>query len=345
MTDVTTPRTAADTAPPPGIGAPEDDLPVLPHAAPTPAGVEAARPPSWFARQVTPARLRGFAGSLVPPVLGIGGFLVLWAVFAARIDTSLGTLPGPGAVWDAGVGLWAAFLAPRDGERAFYAAQDATNVQRAAEGLEPHNFVFNGPVTFVDQIWTSLRTVMLGFAIGTFIAVPIGLLSGLSKTFNGAINPLVQIFRPVSPLAWLPIVTVIISAAITSSDPLLPKAFIISALVVTLCSLWPTLINTSVGASSVPKDLINVADVAASRGIKITTTTCDDPSPQGPELPIQVFAPAGSPHPPPPPPPTTFNPFQNPHQTTKKKQQKTQKKQKQNKKKKTKKKKQQKKNL
>ncbi|MEM9607812.1 MAG: ABC transporter permease [Actinomycetota bacterium] len=262
MTDVTTPPTAAGAAAPPGIAArAEDDLRVLPDADPTPDTVEEAAAPSWFARQVTPARLRAFAGSLVPPVLGIGGFIVLWAIFAARIDTSLGTLPGPGEVWDAGVGLWDAFLASREEEQAFYAAQEATNVQRVADGLPPQNFVFNGPVTFVDQIWTSLRTVMLGFAIGTFIAVPIGLLSGLSKTFNGAINPLVQIFRPVSPLAWLPIVTVIISAAITSPDPLLPKAFIISALVVTLCSLWPTLINTSVGASSVPNDLINVADV------------------------------------------------------------------------------------
>jgi nitrate/nitrite transport system permease protein len=86
-------------------------------------------------------------------------------------------------------------------------------------------------------------------------------MAGLNTRFNAAINPLVQIMKPVSPLAWLPIVTMVISAMITSADPLLPKAFVISALVVMLCSLWPTLINTAVGTSSIDKDLLNVGKV------------------------------------------------------------------------------------
>ena len=53
----------------------------------------------------------------------------------------------------------------------------------------------------------------------------------------------------------------VISAMITSADPILPKAFVISALVVMLCSLWPTLINTAVGTSSIDKDLLNVGRV------------------------------------------------------------------------------------
>ena len=51
-----------------------------------------------------------------------------------------------------------------------------------------------------------------GFLFATLIAVPLGILCGLSPTFNAAINPLVQIFKPVSPLAWLPIVTMVVSA-------------------------------------------------------------------------------------------------------------------------------------
>jgi nitrate/nitrite transport system permease protein len=62
-------------------------------------------------------------------------------------------------------------------------------------------------------------------------------------------------------LAWLPIVTMVIAATMTSPDPILPKSFVISALVVSLNSLWPTLINTSVGAASVDKDLLNVGKV------------------------------------------------------------------------------------
>ena len=91
--------------------------------------------------------------------------------------------------------------------------------------------------------------------------MPLGVLCGLSKTVNTAINPLVQIFKPVSPLAWLPMVTMVVSALYVSSDPLFPKSFLISAITVTLCSLWPTLINTAVGVASIDKDLINVGRV------------------------------------------------------------------------------------
>lgn len=211
-------------------------------------------------KQFSATIAKGFS-ALWPPALGISGFLLLWAVLAPRVDTSLGSLPGPIEVLEAGRGLWDEFIAARAEEAAFYEAQELRNAEFAAAGQPLQDFQFSGPPTFLDQIWTSLRTVALGFFIGTVIAIPLGLLSGLSRTFQRAINPLVQIFKPVSPLAWLPIVTMVISATVTADDPILPKAFIISALVVTLNSLWPTLINTSVGASSVDQDLLNVGEV------------------------------------------------------------------------------------
>jgi nitrate/nitrite transport system permease protein len=125
---------------------------------------------------------------------------------------------------------------------------------------------YTGKPTFIDQITTSLATVALGFFIATVIAIPLGIASGLSKTVQGAINPLIQIFKPVSPLAWLPIVTMIVSALYLDPSELLPKSVLISAITVTLCSLWPTLINTAMGVSSVDKDLINV-----SRVLKLST--------------------------------------------------------------------------
>ena len=209
----------------------------------------------------TVARLKSIWSSLWPPVLGIGGFLLLWAVVASRVNTQIGQLPGPAQVWDAAVGLFDAWRDTRAAEAAFLTQQEADNAVRIANGEPTVNFPFNGPVTIVDQIWTSLRTVTFGFFIGTVVAVPLGLAAGLSKTFGKAINPLVQIFRPVSPLAWLPIVQLVIAAAITSTNPTFEKAFLISAIVVTLNSLWPTLINTQIGASSVDKDLLNVAEV------------------------------------------------------------------------------------
>jgi len=121
---------------------------------------------------------------------------------------------------------------------------------------------FNGKGTYLDQIGTSLFTVFTGFFLATLVAVPLGLLCGMSPTINTAINPLIQIFKPVSPLAWLPIVTLVVSALyVTDNDSWFEKSFLTSAITVTLCSLWPTLINTAVGVSSIDKDLVNVGKV------------------------------------------------------------------------------------
>lgn len=194
------------------------------------------------------------------PIIGIVSFLLLWAVLAPQVNTSLGELPGPLDVAGQGAALFDEWSATQDEKAAFYAAQEARNAALPA-GSTPTNFEYSGSPTFLDQIITSLETVALGFLLATIVAVPIGLVCGLSKNVYAAINPLIQIMKPVSPLAWLPIVTMVISATITSADPLFPKSFVISAIVVMLCSLWPTLINTTVGTSSIDKDLLNVGRV------------------------------------------------------------------------------------
>lgn len=120
---------------------------------------------------------------------------------------------------------------------------------------------YTGKPTYYQQIWTSIKTVFFGFLIGSAIAIPLGIMTGLSVTANAAINPIIQIFKPVSPLAWLPIVTMVVSAAVATNDGMFSKSFLVSAITVTLCSLWPTLINTSLGVSSIDKDLISVSKV------------------------------------------------------------------------------------
>jgi nitrate/nitrite transport system permease protein len=221
-----------------------------------------AAPPSAAAAAL--AKKVGAVGkSLIAPVFGILAFLALWAVLAPQVDTSLGALPGPAEVTEQGISLYEEWSAAKEAEAQFYADQDARNAAAIAAG-DPgsvRDFDYAGPPTFLDQIFTSLKTVALGFALATLVAVPIGLVCGLSPLVNAAINPLVQIMKPVSPLAWLPIVTMVISATITSADPVLAKSFVISAIVVMLCSLWPTLINTAIGASSIDKDLLNVGRV------------------------------------------------------------------------------------
>ncbi|HEY9749304.1 MAG TPA: nitrate ABC transporter permease [Allocoleopsis sp.] len=96
----------------------------------------------------------------------------------------------------------------------------------------------------------SLRRVILGFFLAAIVAIPIGFLVGMSKPAMMALNPIIQIFKPVSPLAWLPIALAIFNLA----DP--------SAIfVIFITSLWPTIINTALGVSSVSQDYIDVARV------------------------------------------------------------------------------------
>ena len=68
-------------------------------------------------------------------------------------------------------------------------------------------------------------------------------------------------FKPVSPLAWLPLVTMVVSAVYVSAEPMFAKSFITSLITVTLCSLWPMVINTSFGVVSMNQDWVNVSKV------------------------------------------------------------------------------------
>lgn len=208
-------------------------------------------------------QMRNLWRVMVVPLLGIGLFLLAWGWSAPQVQTSLGAIPGPAEVY-AQVGVLVDdHFAEREKADAFYARQDSRNDAFIASGQEERVKLrtYTGKPTIFDQILTSLLTVALGFVVATLFAVPLGIVCGLSPLANGALNPLIQIFKPVSPLAWLPIVTMIVSAAYVSGDGALSKSMVISALTVTLCSLWPTLINTALGVASIDKDLINVGKV------------------------------------------------------------------------------------
>lgn len=200
---------------------------------------------------------------LVLPLLAFVVFLGLWSFSAARIETSLGQVPGPMEVWGQAANLVDEHRAERQKEVAFYERQEKRNADKLAE--DPNAVVkirpYTGKPTYFDQIMTSIFTVFTGFILATIIAVPLGVLTGLSTNVYRAINPIVQIFKPVSPLAWLPLVTIIVSAVYVSDDPMFSKSYLTSAITVTLCCLWPTLINTAVGVSSMDKDLVNVGKV------------------------------------------------------------------------------------
>jgi nitrate/nitrite transport system permease protein len=208
-------------------------------------------------------QLREVWRELGVPLVAIALFIGAWAQIAARIDTSLGGIPGPAAVWAEARNLIADHAAERARRAEFYARQDARNAAALVENPQAEGRIrqYTGKPTYFDQIRTSLLTVFAGFVLAALVAVPLGVLAGLSRTVHAAINPLVQIFKPVSPLAWLPIVTMVVSAVYVSSEPLFAKSFVNSAITVTLCSLWPALINTALGVASIDKDLMNVGRV------------------------------------------------------------------------------------
>ena len=198
------------------------------------------------------------------PIIAFTLFLGLWSFSASKVNTSLGAIPGPVAVWNEAGGLLEEHFAEKEKAARYYQRQQERNAQTLAENpaAEIKTRPYNGQATYLDKIFTSLYTVFAGFVIATLIAVPLGLLCGMSPVVNTAINPLIQVFKPVSPLAWLPIVTLVVSAAyMTTDDSWFEKSFLTSAITVTLCSLWPTLINTAVGVSSIDKDLVNVGKV------------------------------------------------------------------------------------
>lgn len=99
----------------------------------------------------------------------------------------------------------------------------------------------------IVQLISSLGRVFLGFALGSLVAIPLGLIMGSSSIGLNLINPIVQILRPVSPLAWFPLGMIAMKSAGGAT-----------IFMIFITCLWPTLINTAFGVSSIPQDHKNV---------------------------------------------------------------------------------------
>ena len=219
--------------------------------------------PNPLSRIPGPDQLRSMAKALLLPAIGILMFLFIWHNVAKMIDTSLGEFPGPAQVWTQSVNLAAEHEAERQRAVEFYERQQARNseIMAADPSAQVQIIPYTGKPTFFDQIVTSLITVMAGFLLASIISIPLGILIGLNESVYAAFNPVIQLFKPVSPLAWLPLVTMVVSAVYVSQDPTFSKSFLNSMFTVLLCCLWPTVINTAVGVANVSKDLLNVSKV------------------------------------------------------------------------------------
>lgn len=202
-------------------GEPEaEQVPERPAASapPVPSRVRDETPPP---RQplVTPERLRNLVRAVVLPAITFAIVIGVWLFLHQNVAPEL---PSPAATWQEAMALFA---------EPFYTA---------------------GPndVGIGWQVLYSLGRVMAGFGLAVLVAIPIGLLMGMSEACRQAWQPLVQILRPVSPLAWLPIGLLLFKAV----DP--------SAIfVIFITCIWPTLLNTAAGVRSIPQDYRNVARV------------------------------------------------------------------------------------
>ncbi|MEN7341896.1 MAG: ABC transporter permease [Pseudomonadota bacterium] len=224
----------------------------------------------------TPSRLQREIRARTLPVLlsliGIAGFLVIWSSAASNITTSLGNFPGPSAVYTQFGKLYEEHKAERAKAEAFYERQEKRNADRVAKDPDyvPKIRAYTGKETFLDQIWTSVYTALTGFVFAALIAIPLGIAIGLSRSLSIAMNPVIQVLKPISPLAWLPLVTMVVSGVYTTTDPMFAKSFLNSMITVMLCCLWPMVINTAVGVASIDKDLVNVSRVLSLNALQHT---------------------------------------------------------------------------
>jgi nitrate/nitrite transport system permease protein len=161
---------------------------------------------------------------LLLPLLGVGMMLLLWQLSSL---TWAPELPSPAKTW-------------------------VTSKDYILKPFEKRGEMDQGILRFT---WYSLLLVAKGYTLALIIGTPIGFLLGLSKAFTKTFDPIIQILRPVSPLAWLPLGLVLFIGAGKSASEL-GALFTIA-----VCAMWPTVLNTAVGVRAVPQDYLNVARV------------------------------------------------------------------------------------
>jgi nitrate/nitrite transport system permease protein len=159
--------------------------------------------------------------------LPLVGFVVTLIIWQALSVTLCKDLPSPGKTW-------------------------SESREYILKPFEKRGEMDQGILLFT---WYSLVLVAKGYAIALIVGTPIGFMLGLSKTFQTIFDPIIQILRPVSPLAWLPLGLVLFLGAGKQASEL-GALFTIA-----VCAMWPTVLNTAVGVRSIPQDYINVAKV------------------------------------------------------------------------------------
>ena len=113
----------------------------------------------------------------------------------------------------------------------------------------------DGTMGVGNLVWASLGRVFMGFGVASIIAIPLGIMMGLTPGFKKIMDPIAAVMRPVSPLAWFPLSQVVFRVL---GDGTTPTAIVAT---IGICCLWPTLMNTAFGVASLPDDFKTVSRV------------------------------------------------------------------------------------
>jgi nitrate/nitrite transport system permease protein len=176
------------------------------------------------------------------PVLGFGALLLLWTAASAITkdpQTGRASLPGIARTWE---------------ESKLYVLEPFAKRDENDQGI-------------LRMTSTSLVRVLEGFGIALLVAVPVGFLIGSSKTFAGCVDPVIQVLRPVSPLAWYPIMYAVFLGLRSRYDGLAVGEWA-AVFTVAVCAMWPTILNTAAGVRAIPQDYHNVSKVLNLTGFK-----------------------------------------------------------------------------
>ena len=154
-------------------------------------------------------------------------------------------------------------LTPEQIEYAKMLGKDSTGANEKSEGFPTLAQMFDTVIKNVSdpfydngpndkgvglQLGYSLLRVAMGFGLAALVAIPLGFLIGMSPLIYRALDPFIQVLKPISPLAWMPL------ALYTIKDSNISGVFVIF-----ICSIWPMLINTAFGVAAVRRDWLNVA--------------------------------------------------------------------------------------
>jgi nitrate/nitrite transport system permease protein len=158
------------------------------------------------------------------PLFGMAGIAIIWAMLSATVCPDL---PSPLKTWQ----------------------------ESRPYVIEP--FAYRGELDQGVGRFTMLSLVLVvkGYALALLIGTPLGFLLGSSKLFAKMFDPIFQILRPVSPLAWLPLGYALFFA--TGSQ----VSEYAALFAIAICAMWPTVLNTAVGVRAIPQDYLNVAKV------------------------------------------------------------------------------------